>query len=147
MIEIERKFLVKNTDFMSEAASQTRIVQAFLNRDPHRTVRVRIKGEKAFLTVKGIGNLSGTSRFEWEKEITIAEAEALLTLCEDGTIEKVRYEVPLNGFLWEIDVFSGKHIGLIIAEIELNDEHQAFPVPNWIGEEVTGNPKYYNSNL
>lgn len=147
MIEIERKFLVKNTDFMSEAVSQTRIVQAFLNRDPHRTVRVRIKGEKAFLTVKGIGNLSGTSRFEWEKEITIAEAEALLTLCEDGTIEKVRYEVPLNGFLWEIDVFSGKHIGLIIAEIELNDEHQAFPVPNWIGEEVTGNPKYYNSNL
>lgn len=147
MIEIERKFLVKNTDFMSEAVSQTRIVQAFLNRDPHRTVRVRIKGEKAFLTVKGIGNLSGTSRFEWEKEITIAEAEALLPLCEDGTIEKVRYEVPLNGFLWEIDVFSGKHIGLIIAEIELNDEHQAFPVPNWIGEEVTGNPKYYNSNL
>ncbi len=147
MVEIERKFLVKNTDFMSEAAKQTRIIQAFLNRNPHRTVRVRIKGEKAFLTIKGIGNSSGTSRFEWEKEITVAEAEALLPLCEDGMIEKVRYEVPFDGFLWEVDVFSGKHTGLIIAEIELNDENQTFSVPNWIGDEVTGNPKYYNSNL
>ncbi|MDO5104356.1 CYTH domain-containing protein [Capnocytophaga sp.] len=147
MTEIERKFLVTNTDFKREATSQKRIVQAFLNRDPHRTIRVRIKGEKAFLTVKGIGNNTGTTRFEWEKEITPAEAQTLLPLCEDGKIEKIRYEVPFGGFLWEVDVFEGKHNGLIIAEIELNHENQSFPKPHWLGNEVTGNPDYYNSNL
>lgn len=147
MTEIERKFLVTSADFKREATSQKRIVQAFLNRDPHRTVRVRIKGKKAFLTVKGITNATGTSRFEWEKEITLAEAQALLPLCEDGKIEKTRYEVPFGGFLWEVDVFEGKHSGLIIAEIELNHENQSFSKPHWLGNEVTGNPDYYNSNL
>lgn len=147
MTEIERKFLVKNEGFKKSALKNERIVQAFLNTDPERTVRVRIKGNEAFLTVKGIGNHAGTTRFEWEKEISVTDAEQLLSICEPGTIEKVRYSVPVENFMFEIDIFSGKHQGLIIAEVELNSEDQNFPIPDWLGDEVTGKVEYYNSYL
>ncbi len=108
MEEIERKFLVTNTDFISESNSNNRIVQGYLNSDPSRTVRVRIKGEQGFLTIKGKGNASGTTRFEWEKEIDVAEAESLLLLCEKGIIDKIRYEILVGKHTFEVDVFSGE---------------------------------------
>lgn len=146
-VEIERKFKVLNMDFIAEAQSKTRIVQAFLNSDKNRTVRVRIKGNNGYLTIKGISNESGTSRFEWEKEIAVTEAEALLKLCEEGIIEKHRYEVKKGIHLYEVDVFHGDNQGLIVAEIELNSEDEDFEKPSWIGEEVTGQKQYYNSLL
>lgn len=147
MIEIERKFLVTSDNFKTEAQKSTRIVQGFLNTHPERTVRVRIKGEHGFITVKGIGNASGTSRFEWEKEISIIEAEQLLLLCEKGVIEKTRYEIPSGHHIIEVDLFSAENEGLLLAEIELNDENEPFLKPNWIGKEVTGDSRYYNSQL
>ena len=147
MIEIERKFLVRNTDFIALATSQNRIVQGYLNSTPERTVRVRIKGDKGFLTIKGQGNLSGTTRLEWETEIKLNEAEQLLTLCEKGTIDKIRYEIPVGKHVYEVDIFSGENQGLIIAEIELSNENESFQIPAWLGTEVTGNKQYYNSYL
>jgi CYTH domain-containing protein len=147
MQEIERKFLVKNDAYKNLAQSNKRIVQGFLNTHPERTVRVRIKGEKGFLTIKGKGNDSGTTRFEWEKEIPVLEAEALLKLCEKGQIDKVRYEVMVGKHTFEVDDFSGANKGLIIAEVELTHENEAFKKPEWLGEEVTGDVKYYNSQL
>ena len=147
MQEIERKFLVKSNDFKNEAICNTRIVQGFLNTHPERTVRVRIKGDKGFITVKGISNKSGTTRFEWEKEIRINEAEQLLKICESGTIDKIRYEVKKGSHVFEVDEFFGENEGLIVAEVELNDENEQFDKPDWLGEEVTGQLKYYNSQL
>ncbi|WP_106792864.1 CYTH domain-containing protein [Aquimarina sp. Aq78] len=147
MIEIERKFLVTSETFKNEAQKSTRIIQGFLNTDPERTVRIRIRGEYAFITVKGIGNISGTSRFEWEKEIDVSEAEQLMLLCEKGIIEKIRYEISLGNHTYEVDEFFGENKDLIIAEIELEDENETFLKPDWLGEEVTGNQKYYNSQL
>lgn len=147
MIEIERKFLVTSEVYKTEATTHYRIVQGFLNTDPERTIRVRIKGNAAFLTVKGIGNVTGTSRFEWEKEITVEDAEKLLPLCEKGVIEKIRYEVPYGNHLYEIDEFLGSNIGLVLAEIELTDEFEDFMKPDWLVEEVTGDNRYYNSQL
>jgi adenylate cyclase len=147
MNEIERKFLVTSTEFLSESKKSNRIVQGYLNSNPERTVRVRIKGTQGFITIKGKGNESGTTRFEWEKEIKITEAEQLLLLCEDGVIDKVRYEIPSGKHLYEVDVFEGDNKGLIIAEIELNDENESFEKPNWLGEEVTGDDRYYNASL
>lgn len=147
MIEIERKFLVLDNRFKTEALIQTRIVQGYLNSDPERTVRVRIKGNKGFITIKGKGNASGTTRMEWEKEIQVTEAEVLLQLCEEGSIEKIRYEVPYGNHIFEVDEFFGENNGLIIAEIELKDENEGFLKPEWLGEEVTGNEKYYNAYL
>ena len=147
MNEIERKFLVTTTEFLSENTKSNRIVQGYLNSNPDRTVRVRIKGNKGFLTIKGKGNESGTTRFEWEKEITLFEAEALLQLCESGIIEKIRYEIPIGKHTFEVDVFSGENQGLIIAEVELSSENEFFEQPNWLGKEVTGDKKYYNSYL
>jgi len=147
LVEIERKFLVTNRDFISESSVNFRIVQGYLNSNPERTVRVRIKGDKGFLTIKGKGNDSGMSRFEWEKEIAISEAEALLSLCEKGAIDKIRYNVMHENHLFEVDVFSGENEGLVIAEVELLDENEAFEKPNWLGKEVTGDKKYYNSYL
>ena len=147
MTEIERKFLVTSTDFISESTTQFRIVQGYLNSNPERTVRVRIKGEKGFLTIKGKGSDSGISRFEWEKEINISEAEALLLLCEKGTIDKIRYEVPMGNHTYEIDVFAGENEGLIVAEIELQSENESFEKPHWLGKEVTSNERYYNAYL
>ena len=147
MNEIERKFLVTSTEFQSESKKSNRIVQGYLNSNPERTVRIRIKGTQAFITIKGKGNESGTTRFEWEKEIEVTEAEQLLLLCEDGVIDKVRYEIPFGKHLYEVDVFEGDNKGLIIAEIELEDENESFEKPNWLGEEVTGDDRYYNASL
>jgi CYTH domain-containing protein len=147
MIEIERKFLVTSEAYKSEAFKKTQIKQGFLNRDPNRTVRVRIKEDQGFLTVKGKSNQSGTIRSEWEKEIDVFEAESLLKLCEPGTIEKMRYEIEAGKHIFEVDEFLGDNLGLTIAEIELNSENEHFLKPNWLGEEVTGDIKYYNSQL
>lgn len=147
MVEIERKFLVTNRDFITQSNASFRIVQGYLNSNPERTVRVRIKGNKGFLTIKGKGNESGLTRFEWEKEIAISEAEALLQLCEKGVIDKTRYNVPFENHLFEVDVFFGENEGLIVAEIELQSETEAFAKPNWLGEEVTSEEKYYNAYL
>ncbi len=147
MIEIERKFLVNSEAFKEESQNSYRIVQGFLNTNPERTVRVRVKGEKAFLTIKGMGNTSGTTRFEWEKEITVTDAEQLLKICEPGIIEKIRYEISSGDHIIEVDMFLGENEGLILAEIELNNENESFLTPNWFGKEVTGDPKYYNSQL
>ena len=147
MEEIERKFLVESTDFIKESVTHNRIVQGYLNSNPERTVRIRIKGSKGYLTIKGKGNESGTTRFEWEKEITLSEAEALLQLCESGIIDKTRYEVSFGKHTFEVDVFSGENEGLIVAEVELTSENEVFESPNWLGQEVTGDKKYYNSYL
>ncbi len=147
MIEIERKFLVTSTAFIAIAQTNTRIVQGYLNSHPERAVRVRIKGDKGFLTIKGKGNASGTSRFEWEKEIPITEVEQLLALCEKGVIDKTRYEVQVDAHLFEVDIFEGENQGLILAEVELQDENETFTKPDWLGEEVTGDSRYYNSQL
>lgn len=147
MIEIERKFLVTSQAFKKEAISEKRIVQGFLNTHVERTVRVRIKDNKGFLTVKGKTSDSGTTRFEWETELPTEEAQELLELCELGVIDKVRYEIPYKTHIFEVDVFLGDNEGLILAEIELKAEDETFEKPDWLGEEVTGNPKYYNSQL
>lgn len=147
MQEIERKFLVLSDAFKAAATTQNRIVQGYLNSDPERTVRVRIKGNKGFLTIKGKGNASGTTRLEWEKEIPVSDAELLLPLCEKGMIDKIRYEVPVGKHVYEVDVFSGDNEGLIVAEIELNTEEELFEKPGWLGKEVTGKERYYNAFL
>lgn len=147
MIEIERKFLVKSTDFKSLAIKETLIIQGFLSQDPERTVRVRIKGSSGFLTIKGKSNSSGTSRYEWEHKISISEAEDLLKLCLKGIIKKTRFEIPLGQHIYEVDEFYDDNDGLVIAEIELNSETEFFEKPEWLGKEVTGKPEYYNSQL
>lgn len=147
MLEIERKFLVRSTDFITDAFSQKRIVQAYLNSNPDRAVRVRVKGDKGFLTVKGKSNANGTTRLEWEKEISLAEAETLLTICESGTIDKIRYEINVGNHIYEVDIFSGENEGLIMAEIELQSEDESFEKPDWLGEEVTNDERYYNAYL
>ena len=147
MIEIERKFLVKSDSFKEESLNVTRIIQGFLNRDPERTVRVRIRNDKGILTVKGLSSNDGLSRFEWEKNISKKDAKALLEFCEKGVIDKLRYEVKCGSHTFEIDEFFGDNKGLIIAEIELTSENEEFYKPNWLGEEVTGQIQYYNSQL
>lgn len=147
MLEIERKFLVSSDAFKAQAQCKRKIIQGYLNSDPKRSVRVRIQNESAFLTVKGIGNASGVSRFEWEKPISVHDANALLALCEDGVIDKIRYEVPLDGHIFEVDEFAGTNRGLLIAEIELNSEDEFFQKPDWLGIEVTNDVRYYNSYL
>ena len=147
MIEIERKFLVSSHAFKSELLCKNHIAQGYLNSDPERTVRVRIKGEKGFLTIKGKTNQAGLSRFEWEKEIPIAEAKELLLLCEKGVIDKTRYEIPVGHHLFEVDEFHGENEGLIVAEVELKTEDEIFEKPLWLGVEVTQDKRYYNSFL
>lgn len=147
MIEIERKFLVTNDSFKTAAFSQNHIAQGYLSSVPERTVRVRIKGDKGYLTIKGISNDSGMSRFEWEKEIPVAEAKELLLLCEKGVIDKTRFEIKLGNHIFEVDEFYGDNEGLIVAEIELKSEMETFEKPNWLGEEVTNITRYYNSYL
>ncbi len=147
MIEIERKFLTVSEAYQQAASSKTYIVQGFLNSHPERTVRVRLKDDKGFLTVKGKSSEDGTSRLEWETELPEAEAKSLLALCEAGTIEKYRYEVPYGNHLFEVDVFLGDNLGLVVAEVELSHPSEVFQKPTWLGEEVTGQPQYYNSQL
>lgn len=146
-LEIERKFLVTSEDYKKQATSKTRITQGFLNTHPERTVRVRIKGDKAYLTVKGKGNNTGTTRFEWEKEISIGDAIHLIDLCEPIILEKTRFEIPFGSHIYEVDEFFRDNEGLVVAEIELQHEDEAFEKPDWLGDEVTGNNKYYNSQL
>jgi adenylate cyclase len=147
MIEIERKFLVLNTSFFDLAVAKNRIVQGYLNSNPERTVRIRIKGDNGYLTIKGKGNESGMTRLEWETKIPVADAEKLLPLCENGVIKKIRYEIPVGNHLYEVDVFEGLNEGLIIAEIELESEQETFEKPEWLGVEVTGIERYYNAYL
>jgi len=144
--EIERKFLVKG-EFKNLASKATRIVQGYLSSIPERTVRVRIKGDKGYITIKGIGNASGASRYEWEKEIPASEVEDLLKICEPGVIDKTRYLVKVDNHTFEVDEFYGDNMGLVLAELELSSEDESFQKPNWLGEEVTGNTKYFNSML
>lgn len=147
MIEIERKFRVKNTTFLNKIKASFKITQGYLNSNKHRTVRVRTKANSGFITVKGISSADGTSRFEWEKQITLEEALLLLPLCEDFIIEKTRYIVPVGEVVFEIDVFDGNNKGLIIAEVELTHKNQIFEKPDWLGEELTGDERFYNAYL
>ena len=147
MIEIERKYLVNSSDYRSLAYSKVHIVQGFLNSHPDRVVRIRITDDKAFLTVKGRSNLSGTTRFEWEKKIPVAEAKLLLELCEKDILEKIRYYVSIDTLIIEVDEFLGSNQGLVVAEIEIENEDDKIEVPSWVGLEVTGDIKYYNSQL
>ena len=147
MIEIERKFLAKVSDYKKEAHRKTKIIQGYLTKDSKRTVRVRIRENQGFLTIKGISSEDGLSRFEWEKEIPINEAKELITLCLPTIIEKTRYEVTYKGVLFEVDEFEGTHSGLVLVEVELNSTEDVFEKPDWVGKEVTGDEKYYNSYL
>ena len=147
MIEIERKFLVLSNDFINEAFAKKRIVQGYLNSKPERTVRVRIKEDKGFLTIKGKGNATGTTRLEWETEIPLQDAEKLLAICENGTIDKIRHEVKVGNHIYEVDVFEGENEGLVVAEIELQSEDESFKKPSWIGKEVTNDERFYNAYL
>ena len=148
MQEIERKFLVKNDDYKLEAEQVHHIIQVYLNRDPARTVRVRINDAAGFITVKGASDKTGTTRFEWEKEIPVEEARELIKIAEPGIIEKVRYIIPAgNGLKWEVDEFLGNNEGLVLAGIELPAEDTPFDKPAWLDAEVTGNPQYYNAVL
>ena len=146
-LEIERKFLVKGDGYKALAESQSRVVQGYICSARGRTVRVRIRQGKGYLTIKGTSNVAGTSRYEWEKEISLQEAEELMTLCEPGIIDKVRYLVPSGGHVFEVDEFHGENEGLVVAEVELADEDEAFVKPDFIAEEVTGDVRYYNSQL
>ncbi|WP_144960514.1 CYTH domain-containing protein [Gillisia sp. Hel_I_86] len=147
MMEIERKFLVTSDKYKTEAFKTSEIKQGYLNSHPERTTRIRVQGKIAFITIKGKSSASGLSRFEWEKEIPADEALELLKLCEPGVIKKVRYFVKSKEFTFEIDEFSGDNKGLIVAEIELKSENDTFDKPEWLGEEVTGDLRYYNSQL
>ena len=144
--EIEKKFLVCG-DYKSEATKATRITQGYLSSVPERTVRVRIKGDKGYITIKGIGSQSGASRFEWEKEIPVEDVRELLKLCEPGIIDKTRYIIPKGNHNFEVDEFYGDNDGLVVAEVELGAEDESFERPSWLSAEVTGDKRYYNSML
>lgn len=144
-LEIEHKYLVKNDNYKGMATATYRIRQGYLNRDPERTVRVRTKGEKGYLTVKG--KTRGATRLEFEYEIPVEDAEMMLGLCESPVLDKVRYIVPYKGHTWEVDEFLGDREGLVTAEIELPSEEERYDIPDFIGKNVTGDPRYYNSNL
>lgn len=141
--EIERKFLVRGSGWQTDAPQ--RIVQGYLNRDKARTVRVRIAGAEAFLTIKGV--TTGATRAEFEYPIPLADAEALLALCDGPLIDKLRHRVTHGGLLWEIDQFLGDNAGLVVAEVELASEGQTVTLPPWVTEEVTTDSRYYNSSL
>lgn len=144
--EIERKFLVKG-DFKPFALKSVVITQGYLSSVPERNVRVRLCGDRAWLTVKGLSRDGGISRFEWEKEISPEEARLLFPLCEPGIIEKRRYLVPVGSHVYEVDEFYGGNAGLILAEIELKRAGEPFVRPDWLGQEVSGDARYYNSYL
>ncbi|WP_373973903.1 CYTH domain-containing protein [Chitinibacter sp. SCUT-21] len=142
--EIERKFLLKNSDWRSLVAKSTRIAQGYLNAEPERTVRVRVKGDAGFLTIKGKND--GISRLEFEYPIPVADALEMLKQCPN-VLDKTRHLVEIDGHTFEIDEFHGLNDGLIVAEIELASEDARFPQPEWLGDEVSGDARYYNSAL
>lgn len=145
--EIERKFLVKDDSYRQLAYSKSRIKQGYICSERGRTVRVRIRGDRGYLTIKGPSDELGLSRYEWEHELSLTEAESLMKLCEPGSIDKVRYLVNCGNHTFEVDEFYGENEGLVVAEIELSTENETFQCPAFIGEEVTGQTKYYNSFL
>lgn len=136
------------SDYKSSTTKASRIIQGYLSSVPERTVRVRIKDKKGYLTIKGPVNESGASRYEWEKQIPPEEAKELLSLCEPGIIDKTRHIIPAgNNLFFEVDEFHGNNEGLVVAEIELPNENFSFDRPGWLGKEVTGDKRYYNSML
>lgn len=145
--EIERKFLVDNEGFKQEASSKTRITQGYLSSVPERSVRIRIRGDKGYITIKGMGDDSGMSRYEWEREIPVAEARELLLLCEPGIIDKTRHLIKRGELTFEVDEFHGENAGLVMAEVELPDKDTPIMRPSWLGKEVTGDERYYNVML
>lgn len=144
--EIERKFLVAG-DYKSEAHTHYRIVQGYLSTVPQRIVRIRINDNTAYLTIKSTVSDSEFTRYEWEKEIPVKDAEAMLKFCEKEIIEKTRYLVNVGAHLFEVDEFYGSNQGLVVAEVELASEEEEFEKPYWLGEEVTSDNRYYNSML
>lgn len=144
-IEIEHKFLVKNDSYKSMAVSESEIMQGFLSRVPERTVRVRVRGDKGFITIKGKG--SGAAHPEFEYEVPLDDAKQMLSLCEPPVINKTRYIVMHDGNRWEVDEFHGELQGLVIAELEVVSEEYRFSLPPFVGLEVTGDRRYYNSQL
>jgi adenylate cyclase len=144
--EIERKFLVQG-NFKHLAFNSFRITQGYLNSLPQRSVRIRVKDNKGFINIKGIGNAQSTTRYEWEREMPLSEAEELLKLCEPGIIDKNRFLIKSGDHIIEVDEFYGANQGLVIAEIELNSEDEEFDKPAWLGKEVTGDQRYYNVYL
>ena len=147
MIEIERKFLVKNKTYKSESIKKQLITQGYLSSDPKRSVRIRICEQNAYITIKGQTSESGTSRYEWEKEINTEDAKQLMLLCREGVVTKIRHLIPFKNHTFEVDEFLKDNSGLVIAEIELSNENEDFERPRWLGKEVTGIKKYYNSQL
>ena len=146
-LEIERKFLVRNDNYKRQAFSSSRIRQGYICSGHGRTVRVRLRDDRGYLTIKGPSDAAGLSRYEFEKEITFDEALHLMALCEPGSIDKTRYLVKSGTHTFEVDEFYGENEGLVIAEVELNSEDEPFEKPDFIGEEVTGNRRYYNAHL
>ena len=147
LVEIERKFLVRNDDYKRQAYDSSRICQGYICSGHGRTVRVRIRDQRGYLTIKGPSNADGISRFEFEKEITFEEAKQLMQLCEPGLIDKTRYLVKSGDHTFEVDEFYGENEGLVIAEVELQSEDETFEKPDFIGKEVTGDRRYYNGHL
>jgi adenylate cyclase len=145
--EIERKFLITSNDYKQNISSKHDIIQGYLSTKPSRTVRIRVGGGKGYLTIKGGTSKNGLCRLEWEKELPLEEADELMALCLPNKIEKTRCKVNYKGWLFEVDIFKGINEGLKIAEIELDSEADIFEKPKWLGEEVTGIKKYYNSQL
>ena len=150
--EIERKFLVTSEAFKAQATKSYEIEQGYLCKEQGKTIRVRVRDDRAFLTIKSGKLREGLARFEWEREIDLEDARELLQLCLPGAISKTRYVIPAPSYrgaerYWEVDVFHGRLDGLVLAELELGDEHEPFERPQWLGEEVTGLPQYYNANM
>lgn len=145
--EIERKFLVKSDAYKIASFHNSRITQGYITNSPTATVRIRIREDKGFITIKGKSNESGTTREEWEKEISLEDAKGLMQLCTVGMIDKIRYQVKVKDYMYEVDEFFGDNEGLIIAEVELKHEDEDIEKPDWIGKEVTGDAKYYNAML
>ena len=144
--EIERKFLVKG-DYKDSVTKSDHRVQGYIATLGPKTVRIRIRGDKGYITIKGKSNATGVSRFEWEKEIPLGDAVQLMDLCDGGVVEKVRHLVPFAGHTFEVDEFLGDNSGLTVAEVELRSEDEVFDRPSWLGEEVTQDRRYRNSNL
>ena len=141
--------MVKSNAFIAQATTSYEIMQGYLCKDPEKTIRVRIRDARAFLTIKSSLLRDGIAKFEWEKEIDLADAKELMKICLPGAISKTRYIIKAkeDDLKWEVDVFHGRLEGRVLAEIELSDEHEAFERPDWLGEEVTGQPQYYNANM
>ena len=151
-MEIERKYLVTSDCYKELAVARYHIRQGYISREKTGTVRVRITDDKAYLTIKGKPAAGHFARYEWEKEIDVQEAEELMKLCQGTVIDKTRWIVPAETvdnlqLIWEVDEFHGKHEGLVVAEIELDNEEQSFEIPDFIGNEVTHDPRYYNANM